>query len=125
MNMTNEEIVRSYKQAAKPAEQLHILAELNDCPVSEIRRVLRDGGIDGRALPKEKANPCKRKPEPAGGGAKSIRATLQREKEHLERRAAEIPQLLAALQAEQTSLKKKHIAVSEMLQLLSDAYDDK
>lgn len=44
--MSAGEIVRSYKQAAKPEEQIGILAELNACTVDEIRSILVQLGVD-------------------------------------------------------------------------------
>lgn len=49
--MSAGEIVRSYKQAAKPEEQIGILAELNACSVDEIREILLQLGVE---LPKAK-----------------------------------------------------------------------
>lgn len=49
--MSAGEIVRSYKQAAKPEEQISILAELNACSVDEIREILLQLGVE---LPKAK-----------------------------------------------------------------------
>lgn len=49
--MSAGEIVRSYKQAAKPEEQIGILAELNACTVDEIREILLQFGVE---LPKAK-----------------------------------------------------------------------
>lgn len=46
MQMTNDEIVRRYKQAAKKREQIKILAELNACPKENIRKILREAGCD-------------------------------------------------------------------------------
>ena len=44
--MSAGEIVRSYKQAAKPEEQISILAELNACSVDEIREILLQLGVE-------------------------------------------------------------------------------
>ena len=49
--MSAGEIVSSYKQAAKPEEQIGILAELNACTVDEIREILLQLGVE---LPKAK-----------------------------------------------------------------------
>ena len=40
MQMTVEEIRRSYRQAKYPKQQIHILADLNDCSVDEIEAIL-------------------------------------------------------------------------------------
>lgn len=49
--MSAGEIVSSYKQAAKPEEQIGILAELNACTADEIREILVQLGVE---LPKAK-----------------------------------------------------------------------
>lgn len=51
MEMTNEEIVRSYRQALDPRKQITILAELNLCSRSRIIEILIDGGVDPSELP--------------------------------------------------------------------------
>lgn len=58
MQMSNEEIVRRYKEAKDKAKQLGILSELNACDRQKIKDILAEGGIDHRQLPrsrKEKA----------------------------------------------------------------------
>lgn len=42
--MTNEEICRSFRNAATPRKQIGILAELNQCDKSRIVDILREGG---------------------------------------------------------------------------------
>jgi hypothetical protein len=42
--MTNEEIVREYRQAAHPAQQIGILADLNECKKKAIVEILREAG---------------------------------------------------------------------------------
>jgi hypothetical protein len=44
--MSAGEIVSSYKQAAKPEEQIGILAELNACTADEIREILVQLGVE-------------------------------------------------------------------------------
>lgn len=44
MQMTNEEICRSYRQAKNRQYQIKILADENLCSVEEIRRILIDNG---------------------------------------------------------------------------------
>ena len=50
MQMTNDEIIVSYRQAKNRAEQIKILSELNDCKVDEICAILKEGGVDGREI---------------------------------------------------------------------------
>ena len=47
--MTNEEIIRDYKQAAAPMKQIGILADLNQCSRQDIVKILREAGCE---LPK-------------------------------------------------------------------------
>lgn len=56
MQMTETEIVRSYKEAANPAGQIRILAQLNDCDPETIADIV---GLPG--VPKLKAG---RRPNP-------------------------------------------------------------
>ena len=58
MQMSNEEIVKNYREAKDKAKQLGILAELNACDEQKIKDILTEGGIDYRSFPrsrKEKA----------------------------------------------------------------------
>ena len=54
MQMTQREIVTSFREAKDKREQIKILSQLNLCPEEEIRAILIKGGIDGRALPRKK-----------------------------------------------------------------------
>ena len=49
--MQPEEICRSYRQAASPADQIEILAQLNAAEPEEIEQVLRESGIELPARP--------------------------------------------------------------------------
>lgn len=44
MTMTNEEIVRDYRQAKDPAQAIQILADLNCAGRKDIVRILQSGG---------------------------------------------------------------------------------
>ena len=50
MQMTNDEIIMSYRQAKNRSEQIKILSELNACKVDDICTILKEGGVDGREL---------------------------------------------------------------------------
>lgn len=52
MEMSNEEIVRSYREAKDKAVQLGILADLNCCSKEYIKQILREGGISPQQLPR-------------------------------------------------------------------------
>lgn len=60
--MTAGEIASSYRQAAKPLEQVKILAELNACSEELIRKTLATEGID---VPQKKRGRPKAEPEAA------------------------------------------------------------
>lgn len=54
--MTDEEIVRSFRNAVDQKQQVRILAELNDCKKSDIKRILESAGekvpdLRGRSAP--------------------------------------------------------------------------
>ena len=52
--MSESEIVASYRQAAKPAAQITVLAELNACSKERIEEILREAG---ESLPKKPGRP--------------------------------------------------------------------
>lgn len=51
MEMTNEEILRSWRQALDRTKQIQVLAELNLCGRSRIVEILIEGGVDPHELP--------------------------------------------------------------------------
>ena len=51
MLMSDFEIVRDYKAAAKKGKQIGILADMNGCSREKIREVLRRNGISEAELP--------------------------------------------------------------------------
>lgn len=55
MEMSNSEIVVSYKQAKHKAEQIGILAQLNRCSNAKIVEILIDGGIKPTAFRRNKS----------------------------------------------------------------------
>ena len=54
LSMTPEEILREYREAKNPNQQIKILAELNDVSKDIIISVLKQQGVDGRKLPRTK-----------------------------------------------------------------------
>ena len=50
MQMTDQEIIASYKGAKDKSKQIGILAELNDCGWTQIADTLKAGGIEFQAL---------------------------------------------------------------------------
>lgn len=57
MEMTTNEIVRMYKEAADKKNQINILADMNLCTPDDIRAELIKGGIDARTLPRKRKQP--------------------------------------------------------------------
>ena len=116
MEMTNGEIVTSYKQAKHKAAQIGILAELNRCSNKKIVEILVDGGIKPSGLnrvkgelkktesepaldpkPTPKQEPVKEPEEPTP--VKAL-ATLYREAQRLMKQKQDIEDELAALDVE-------------------------
>lgn len=63
MQMTNDEIAASYRQAKNKCEQVKILAELNACPIETIIDILCGAGYNMRAFSKLKGELKKAEPE--------------------------------------------------------------
>lgn len=51
MEMSNEEIIRRYKQAKHKAAQIQILADLNACPKSKILEIVSDSIVPKHPTP--------------------------------------------------------------------------
>lgn len=54
MQMTEGEIVRSYKEAKNKSQQVGILAELNCCSKEKIIEILKQEGTPSRELPRQR-----------------------------------------------------------------------
>lgn len=74
MQMSNEEIIRSYREARDKRKQVEILSELNACDVQEIRDILAEGGMDHRSLPRSRRKEKAAAPEPGPEKAKTAKA---------------------------------------------------
>lgn len=61
MNMTENEIVRNYREAKNKREQVTILADLNRCEKEEIVDILLKNGVDQKELPRKRKP--RKKPE--------------------------------------------------------------
>lgn len=75
MRMSNEEIVKNYREAKGKAKQLGILAELNACDEQKIKDILTEGGIDYRSFPRS------RKEKAAAPDVKQAKAKPVKEKQ--------------------------------------------
>lgn len=64
MQMTENEIVKSYKEAKEKGKQIGILADLNGCQRQEITAILRNNGVDlPGPKPKKVEEPKEPKPK--------------------------------------------------------------
>ena len=77
MEMSNFDIVKSYKEAADKKAQLQVLADLNVCSVEKIRTILIEEGIPCQTLPRNRVKK---------GATGSIGETAQRVKRAYNRR---------------------------------------
>lgn len=103
MQMTETEIVRSYKESADPAGQIRILAQLNDCSPEEIAHIV---GLPG--VPKLKAG---RKPkarssaQPASDHQSPVQAVLKNLYQQMDELEIEIRQKEAKYKEIATAIK--------------------
>lgn len=124
MQMTNAEILHSFRTAAKPAAQVEILAELNGVPVEKIKKILVDEGVDPRQLPRAKKNMKKEEPvKVKKSPGSSVVTSLETEIKRLDKRTEEIKRLIIDLQEELEANLKKMKALDEAWELLQDAYE--
>ena len=56
MTMTNEEIIRDYREAKAPMKQIGILADMNCCTRKEIVAILVDAGLKVPKLYQKRPN---------------------------------------------------------------------
>ena len=63
MQMTDNEIVKSYKEAKEKKKQIGILADLNGCNRQEITAILRNNGVDLPGPKPKKTEEPKDKPK--------------------------------------------------------------
>lgn len=54
LEMTPEEIVRSYREALDKKQQIEVLADLNVCSKEVIRKVLIENGVKLQELPRQR-----------------------------------------------------------------------
>lgn len=65
MEMTNGEIITSYRQAKDKKKQIEVLADLNMCSKDEIVEILKEQGVPHRELPRNRGgNTVKEVPAP-------------------------------------------------------------
>ena len=91
LEMTPEEIVRSYREALDKKHQIEVLADLNVCFKEVIRKVLIENGVKPQELPRQrkkapsavaaevKAHEAERRKALVKEGLRFLRASLQKE----------------------------------------------
>ena len=130
--MTDEEILRSFNNAAQPSKQVAILADLNATDVQTMCAKLKELGADYKKLPRQKKEktdrPAEKKsvpkhtPEPAW---KIIFRELGEKQAACSARQDEIENQLAALQAERRKLQDQICDIGTSLDVLMQLYGDK
>lgn len=88
MQMSNEEIVRSYREAKSKSKQLEILAELNACDTQKIKDILIGSGMDHRQLPRRERDKAAAQMEEAKP-EKEKRAAVKKKPENTQCGSAE------------------------------------
>lgn len=95
LEMTPEEIVRSYREALDKKHQIEVLADLNVCSKDVIRKVLIENGVKPQELPRQrkkapaavaaevKAYEAEQRKELVKEGLRFLRASLQKEYDRL------------------------------------------
>ena len=122
MQMTKDEILTSFKQAKDPAGQVKILADLNGTDVPTIKRILLEGGVDTRKLPQERKRAAQAKPKEKA--APNILQQLEKERERLQVRKAQITEIVPKLWEEDAQIDAKLAAVAMALQVLAEVYEE-
>lgn len=89
MQMTNEEIVRNYNEAKNKTAQIGILADLNCCPKSEIRNILREAGIKLSGNPNFGKATIKKKPK-AKDELKAAAEEIEKQEEEKTKRIPDV-----------------------------------
>ena len=120
MQMTNEEILRSYKNAAKPKDQISTLAQLNGCSEDKIRSILIEDGVDGRQLPKKRAAAQAKTAQMSK--SRSILAAMKDEEKRLLALKNDLPGQIRALQDELETLDNKLKALCAARELIEEAF---
>lgn len=120
MNMTNEEILVSFKQSAKPLQQVRILADLNGTDQETIRQILEKQGVDPTVLRRKPGVRKKNTPPPEP----SILDQLAEEEASLLSRMLSIQDLIPTLQKELASISAKLEAVQKARFALAEVYQE-
>lgn len=118
MTMTNEEILVSFKQSAKPLQQVRILADLNGTDQETIRMILEKQGVDPKVLRRATRVSKKNTPPPE----LTILDRLAEEEESLVIRQQSIRDLLPTLQRELDGIEVKLEAVQKARFALAEVY---
>ena len=118
--MTNEEILVSFKQSAKPLQQVRILADLNGTDQETIRKILEKQGVAPDVLRRKTSVRKKNTPPPE----LSILDRLAEEEEALVIRQQNIKDMLPVLQRELEGIGVKLEAVQKARFALAEVYQE-
>ena len=97
MQMTNEEIVRNYKEAKHKDSQIKILAQLNLCDPQKIKDILKDAGVIRKYVrrdPEPKEEPAKAVPVKVAKKAALPKLLPEAVIDAIRRRMAELDELI-------------------------------
>lgn len=102
MEMTNGEIITSYRQAKDKKKQIEVLADLNMCSKDEIVEILKEQGVPHRELPRNRGgNTVKETPTPAPIPAAAPREVVFHD---IGKAKEEIPEPVAKLLKERVAM---------------------
>lgn len=102
MEMTNGEIITSYRQAKDKKKQIEVLADLNMCSKDEIVEILKEQGVPHRELPRNRGgNIVKEIPTPAPIPAAAPREVVFHD---IGKAKEEIPEPVAKLLKERVAM---------------------
>lgn len=127
MEMTEWEIVKSYKEAAYPQEQIKILADINICPPRQIIDILRNNGLD---VPDMKTGRPRRKKDSDTDTKPSTKEKPSHKEDKQTMVAFVIPDAvqklaftrLGELDEQMQSLKKSELEIKRKLESLEKEY---
>ena len=127
MQMTPNEIVKSYKEAKEKKKQIQILSELNCCSTADIKQILRDNGVEFPGPNPKKAKEEKTKvvaviskDAPTLPAEKVIPEIPRWVKEAVEERINRLDEEIKTMKAELEEKRVELIELSEWLQRVKE-----
>lgn len=104
MQMTENEIVRNYREAKNKREQVTILADLNRCEKEEIVEILLKNGVDQRELPRKRKP--RKKPEESSkhSAVDTVASVLAQRIKEIDKELQEHTAVVEALERERNDI---------------------